>query len=305
MHSAYVLEGPHNDDHIAIKIIDLERFPDHNLENILKEVQIMRLSSHPNILNYYVCFISHTKLWMVMPLMDYGSIAGILKFRYPQGFEDEVLVATVLREVLKGLSYFHEHNELHRDVKAGNILLGSDGTVHLGDFGVASKLRFGNRATTLAGTPCWMAPEVIEAGLDGYDSKADIWSFGITAIELVKGVPPLIEYPPMKVILLIRNSDPPHLGKDDEFDSSFKDIVNSCLHKDPEKRPTAEVLLKKKFFSKARGSQYILENLIPYLPPVETMISSPVDFEGINRNRNSSEAESWDFNISSGNVRYI
>ena len=304
MHSAYVLKGPHTRDHIAIKIIDLENFPDSNLENILKEVQIMRLSSHPNILNYYVCFISHTKLWMVMPLMDYGSVGGILKYRYPQGFEDEVLVATVLREVLKGLSYFHEHNQIHRDVKAGNILLAGDGTVYLGDFGVASKLRFGIKARTLAGSPCWMAPEVIEAGLDGYDSKADIWSFGITAIELVKGVPPLIEYSPMKVILLIRNSDPPHLGQDDKYDSSFKDIVNSCLQKDPKQRPTAEALLKKKFFNKARGSKYILVNLIPFLPPVETMIG--LHFErSENLDRRLSEAESWDFNISPGIVRHI
>ena len=306
MHSAYVLEGPHNQARIAIKIIELEQFPDHNLENILKEIQIMRLSSHQNILNYHVCFISHTQLWMVMPLMDYGSIAGILKYRYPKGLEDECLVASVLKEVLQGLSYFHDHNQIHRDVKAGNILLASDGTVHLGDFGVASKLRIGNNARTFAGSPCWMAPEVVEGGVYGYDSKADIWSFGITALELVKGAPPLIEYPPMKVILLIRNSDPPHLGREEEFDSSFKEIVNSCLQRDPQKRPTAEVLLKKKFFSKAKGSEYILENLIPYLPPLETMLSIPRSFAAnANRDRILSEADSWDFNISSGNVRYI
>ncbi|OMJ87089.1 hypothetical protein SteCoe_11237 [Stentor coeruleus] len=302
VHAAFVKEGPHTHEKIAIKIIELEQFPDHNLEKIRKEIQIMRLSSHPNILNHHVCFITQTQLWMVMPLMDCGSIGNILKYYYRGGIQDEILVATILKEVLQGLDYFHEHNQIHRDVKAGNILLSRDGKVYLGDFGVASNLRVGKNAKTFTGSPCWMAPEVIESvNNNGYDFKADIWSFGITAIELVKGVPPLIEHPPMKIILTIKNSNPPQLGKDDEYDTSFKELVNSCLQKDPNKRPTAETLLKKRFFHKAKDIEYVYTHLTQILPPLETMVNIPRSFSGLVQERKNSETESWDFNISSGN----
>jgi serine/threonine protein kinase len=305
VHSACVTEGPHLGSRVAIKLIELEQFPDHNLEEIRKEIQIMRLSSHPNILSYHVCFISGTQLWMVMPLMDCGSLGNILKFMFREGFEDEVLVASILKEVLQGLCYFHEHSQIHRDVKAGNILLSSNGRIYLSDFGVASKLRAGMNAKTFTGSPCWIAPEVIESTNGrGYDYKADIWSFGITAIELVKGAPPYIEFPPMKIILLVKNSDPPQLGKDAEYENAFKEIVNLCLQKDPELRPSAEVLLKKKYFQKARGSEYICARLIQQLPPIEQMVRSMPRNCGAAflRDRLNSETESWDFNVSSENV---
>jgi serine/threonine-protein kinase OSR1/STK39 len=266
----------------------------------------MRLSSHTNILNHHVCFTSQTQLWMVMPIMDCGSVGNILKCFYRNGIQDECLVATILKEILQGLNYFHEHDQIHRDVKAGNVLLDRDGKIYLSDFGVASYLHSGKNAKTFTGTPCWMAPEVIESENNaGYGFKADIWSFGITAIELVKGAPPLIDYPPMKIILMIRNSDPPQLGKDDDLDSSFKEMVNSCLQKDPSKRPTAENLLKKKYFNKARNCDYINTHLTNILPPLEEMVSIPRLFTGLVRDRNNSEADSWDFNLSSGNVKFI
>lgn len=236
-----------------------------------------------------------------MPLMDCGSIGNILKTMHRDGFKDDVLIASILKEVLTALSYFHEHNQIHRDVKAGNILLSREGKIYLSDFGVASKLRSGKNAKTFTGSPCWMAPEVMEAGVNrGYDYKADIWSFGITAIELAKGNPPLIEHTPMKILLLVKNSDPPQLGRDEDFDSSFKDLVNSCLQKDPERRPTAETLLKKKFFHRAKGSEYIYIHLTQMLPPIDMMINIPRNMNGFNRDRLPSEADSWDFNIESG-----
>ena len=302
-----MLEGRHSQEQVAIKIIELEQFPDHNLEEIRKEIQIMRLSSHPNILNYHVCFVFRTQLWMVMPLMECGSIAGILKHRFQDGLQDEVLIASILKEVLLALEYFHQHNQIHRDIKAGNILMSSEGKICLGDFGVASKLRIGNNARTFTGSPCWMAPEVMDSGNGrGYDCKVDIWSFGITAIELAKGRPPLIEHTPMKIILLVRNSEPPLLGKEERFGSSFKEMVNLCLQKDSERRPTAEALLRKKFFNKAKGSEYIYSHLAKLLPPIDQMVNPSRGFMGgLVRDRLSSEAESWDFNISSGNVTFM
>jgi len=303
VHSAFVIEGPHSDEKVAIKIIELEHFQDNNLEEIRKEIQIMKLSSHQNILNYYACFISETQLWMVMPIMDCGSIGNILRYMFREGIEDEILIASILKEVLQALSYFHEKGQIHRDIKAGNILLSGEGRIYLADFGVSSNLRVGNNAKTLTGSPCWMAPEVMESNRSsGYNFKADIWSFGITAIELAKGVPPYIDQTPMKVILLVRNSNPPLMGKDERFDSNFKDLVNSCLQKDPDKRPTAEMLLKKRFFHKAKGSEYIYEHLVQRLPPLEHMVNIPRASNLLFvRERINSETESWDFNISSEN----
>lgn len=238
--------------------------------------------------------------------MDCGSMGGILKYLHPNGFQDENMIASILKEVLQALMYFHDHNQIHRDVKASNILLSRDGRICLGDFGVSSKLAIGKNARTFTGSPCWMAPEVIDSNKNiGYDFKADIWSFGITAIELAKGSPPYIEYPPMKIILLVKNSDPPQLGKDEDFDSSFKEIVNLCLQKDPTKRPTAEFLLKKKYFNKAKGTEYILNHLVPTIPPIENFISYRSSGNFMVRDRINSESDSWDFNVSSGNVIII
>lgn len=167
---------------------------------------------------------------MVMPLLEGGSVGNILRSNFPDGIRDENLLATILKETLQGLIYFHATGQIHRDIKAGNILLSSNGDVLLGDFGVAAKLKEGSAARTLVGSPCWIAPEVIDNdNRGGYNFKVDIWSFGITAIELARGRPPLHEFPPMKVMLKVLESDPPQLGPRDPFSKEFKEMVNSCL----------------------------------------------------------------------------
>ncbi|KAI8529332.1 hypothetical protein RHMOL_Rhmol12G0216800 [Rhododendron molle] len=257
------------DEIVAIKILDFER---HNadLNMISREAQTMILVDHPNVLKAHCSFVSDHNLWVVMPFMAGGSCLHILKAVYPDGFE-EVVIATILREVLKGLEYLHDHGHIHRDVKAGNILISERGAIKLGDFGVSACL-FDLENTqrvrkTFVGTPCWMAPEVMEQ-LHGYDFKADIWSFGITALELAHGHAPFSKYPPMKVLLMTLQNAPPGLDyeRDNKFSKSFKQMIASCLVKDPSKRPCAKKLLKHSFFKKARSNDYIARTLLEGLP---------------------------------------
>ncbi|KAI4387748.1 hypothetical protein MLD38_000155 [Melastoma candidum] len=255
---------------VAVKVLDLEKC-NNDLDGIRREVQTMSLIGHPNLLRAHCSFTAGHSLWVVMPYMEGGSCLHIMKSAFPEGFEEPV-IATLLHEVLKALVYLHAHGHIHRDVKSGNILVSSNGVVKLADFGVsACMFDTGDRQrsrNTFVGTPCWMAPEVMQQ-LQGYDFKADIWSFGITALELAHGHAPFSKYPPMKVLLMTLQNAPPGLDyeRDKRFSKSFKEMVATCLVKDPKKRPTSEKLLKHPFFKRARSSNYlaktILEGLVP------------------------------------------
>ncbi|GMN41611.1 hypothetical protein TIFTF001_010830 [Ficus carica] len=259
------------DEIVAIKIFDLEKC-NSDLEVIRREVQTMSLLDHPNLLKAHCSFTAGTSLWIVTPYMACGSCVHIMKFVHPNGFEQPI-IATLLLGVLKALVYLHSHGLIHRDVKAGNILVDSKGSVKLADFGVSASL-FDNgdrrhARNTFVGTPCWMAPEVMQQ-LHGYDFKADIWSFGITALELAHGHAPFSNYPPMKVLLMTLQNGPPGLDyeRDKKFSKSFKEIVAACLVKDPKKRPTAEKLLKHRFFKHARPKDYVVQTILAGLPPL-------------------------------------
>ncbi|XP_008782465.1 serine/threonine-protein kinase BLUS1 [Phoenix dactylifera] len=256
-------------ERVAIKVLDLEKC-NNDLDGIRREVQTMILIDHPNVLRAHCSFTAGHNLWVVMPYMEGGSALHIMKSAYPEGFEEPV-IATLLREVLKALVYLHSHGHIHRDVKAGNILIGENGAVKLADFGVsACMFDTGDRQrsrNTFVGTPCWMAPEVMQQ-LHGYDFKADIWSFGITALELAHGHAPFSKYPPMKVLLMTLQNAPPGLDyeRDKRFSKAFKEMVATCLAKDPKKRPTSEKLLKHPFFKQARSNEYLAQAILNDLP---------------------------------------
>ncbi|KAF2764089.1 Pkinase-domain-containing protein [Teratosphaeria nubilosa] len=241
-------------EYVAIKHIDLEGSDD-DIREIQQEISLLATCSSEHVTRYRASFVRGTKLWIVMEYLGGGSCLDLLK----PGPIAEQYIAIIMRELLEGLDYLHSTGKIHRDIKAANILLSEDGRVKIADFGVAAQLtNIKSQRLTFVGTPFWMAPEVIQEY--GYDFHADIWSLGITAMEMALGEPPRSDVHPMKVLFLIPKERAPRL-EGNKWSREFKEFVALCLNKDAEKRPSARALLKHAFIRRA-GKTELLQELV-------------------------------------------
>ncbi|XP_043820622.1 misshapen-like kinase 1 isoform X5 [Dromiciops gliroides] len=234
----------------AIKVMDVTEDEE---EEIKQEINMLKkYSHHRNIATYYGAFVKKSppgnddQLWLVMEFCGAGSVTDLVKNTKGNALKEDC-IAYICREILRGLAHLHAHKVIHRDIKGQNVLLTENAEVKLVDFGVSAQLdRTVGRRNTFIGTPYWMAPEVIACDENPdatYDYRSDIWSLGITAIEMAEGAPPLCDMHPMRALFLIPRNPPPKL-KSKKWSKKFIDFIDTCLIKTYLSRPPTEQLLK-------------------------------------------------------------
>ena len=291
----------------AIKIIDYTKGNNNDISNISfnyksiqQETSLMRLVNKSDyILKYYGSYYSRetNTIWLILEYCAAGSAVDLM---LSMGRTlSEVEVSTIMEMVLKGLIYIHKLNLIHRDIKGANIMLSEDGYAKLGDFGIGIQMTDDEYRTSKKGSPHWMSPQVILN--KNYDTKTDIWSLGITCLELVEGEPPFADLNPDEVMEKIANNPPKAEDIIDpkEHTEEFIDFVNLCLEINPKKRPTADVLIKHPFIVKlSKKKEYLKQLINEHIEEVEQFRKDKEEYlnskenienESINDNNNSEE----------------
>ncbi|XP_033629010.1 myosin-IIIb-like isoform X6 [Asterias rubens] len=255
-------------------------------EEIESEYQILKnCCNHHNLPQFYGAYYKvmpgtkHNQIWLVIELCEAGAVTDLIRGML-EGHEkpDETFIAYILRETLQALSHLHGHHVMHRDVKGHNVLMTSDARIKLIDFGVSAVLKGRSKRNTSVGTPYWMAPEVIACGQQlecYYGIKSDIWSLGITAIELADGEPPLKNLHPMRALMKIPRNKPPTLQHPSEWSQEYNDFVARCLVKDSEQRADTVELLAHRFLVKVPTDVSIVRSQLTSLIGMYTEIDGP------------------------------
>lgn len=243
----------------AAKVIETKS--EEELEDYIVEIEILATCDHPYIVKLLGAFYHDGKLWIMIEFCPGGAVDAIM-LELDRGLT-EPQIQVICRQMLEALAYLHSKKIIHRDLKAGNVLMTLEGDIKLADFGVSAKnLKTLQKRDSFIGTPYWMAPEVVmcETMKDTpYDYKADIWSLGITLIEMAQIEPPHHELNPMRVLLKIAKSDPPTLLTPSKWSLEFRDFLKTALDKNPETRPTAAQLLEHPFVSKITSNKALRE----------------------------------------------
>ncbi|KAA3682515.1 serine/threonine-protein kinase 24/25/MST4 [Paragonimus westermani] len=280
---------------VAIKLIFLDAAED-EIEDIQQEILVLSQCNSPQITKYHGSYLKDTTLWIIMEYLGGGSALDLMK----PGPIPELYIPTIMREILKGLDYLHSQNKIHRDIKAANVLFSYNGDVKLADFGVAGQLNSSiTKRGSFVGTPFWMAPELIQRC--AYDFKVDVWSTGITAIELAKGEPPNADLHPIRALMFIPHNPPPQLTGD--FSKNFRDFVESCLVKVPENRPAAHELLRHPFIKRARKNAILQELIERYRRWKESGSVGDLDSDTEDGDQLSPDEESFGVGIDGGKQR--
>ncbi|BFY97881.1 hypothetical protein BsWGS_00921 [Bradybaena similaris] len=257
--AVYKARNKTTNEFAALKQVEIKSEED--LEDFAVEINILAECQHKNIVGLHEAFFFDSKLWMFIEFCGGGALDSIMvDLERPLS---EPMIRYVAHEMCVALAFLHAHKVIHRDIKAGNVLLTLDGEVKLADFGVSAKnTKTQQKRDTFIGTPYWMAPEVIlcETLKDTpYDFKADIWSLGITLIEFAQIEPPNKDMHPMRVLIKIQKSDPPGFDKPSKWSKDFRNFVQKCLVKNPEQRASANDLLEHPFIKDYVDKKAILD----------------------------------------------
>eukprot|EP01119_Soliformovum_irregulare_P019453 TRINITY_DN6156_c0_g1_i1.p1 TRINITY_DN6156_c0_g1~~TRINITY_DN6156_c0_g1_i1.p1 ORF type:complete len:1408 (-),score=424.58 TRINITY_DN6156_c0_g1_i1:57-4280(-) len=253
---------------VAVKSRDI--YTKKELQEMMDEIEMMRTSESPYVVKFFGNHMSglggkqgrkKAKMWIVMEYCLLGSIQDIMTIRKKPLSEPQI--CCICANVLRGIAYLHSNKKIHRDVKSANILMDEEGEAKLADFGISGRLHNTmDKKSTLIGTSHFLAPEVVMETGEGYDAKVDIWSLGITLVEMAEMVPPRYDEHPMKVIFSIPNNPPPTLRTPSAWSREFNDFIAKCLVKDPIERATAQSLLSHPFILKANQHKASLKEIV-------------------------------------------